>query len=101
MRACGDQLASGAERQLRAQFAAGAASDIEEGKEFLARPALEAFGDIAGDGECRAFHLVAQAEASMERLAFGHIVEGVSEVHCSLPDGQILEALVRCHRTTP
>jgi len=65
--------------QHGAHFAAGTASDREEGKEFIGSRAFEAFGNVVGDGERCALELVAERWGEREIRFFEQIQDAIVE----------------------
>lgn len=77
-----------------ADFAGGAAGDVEEGEEFVGGASLEAFGDVVRDGERAAVELVALGEGDAVLGFKQEVFAALGEADGLVPNGQVFESLV-------
>ena len=61
---------------------------------LASRPALEALGDIVGNGDGGALDLVTQAAIPAEGWKRGELVNSPGELQAGLPNGKILKSFV-------
>jgi len=81
----------------RADFAGGAARNIEERDQFIRCAALKSFGEVVGDGERGALELVTEGAGKTRRSQREKFVDMSIQVGGCLSDGEIFKALVRGH----
>jgi len=87
--------------QHRPHLARRPARDVEEGGQFLSRPALEAFGDVVGDRQRGPLHLTVQIAFEVEPFVSGEREDAFGQREAVLPDRQLLEPLVLDARCVP
>ena len=84
-------------RHHGAHLATGAACNGEEGEQLIRGNALEAFGDVVGNGERSAVELVAEAGRERDAGFFEQIEHAVIEPGCLFSNGQSFELRVFGH----
>ena len=92
-----DTCPARAEREHRAHLTGGAARDVEECEQLVGRAALEALGDVVGDGERGALQLIAEGVPQPRRRTIDEIVDAIVEFRGGLPDREVLETLIGGH----
>ena len=75
-------------------LACRATGDVEEGEQFIGRPALESLGDVVGHGYGGAFNLISQAVLFLKRRGFCERIDQFRQPDGFLPHGQIFKAFV-------
>ena len=85
-----NQFPPGREFTLSIEFAVRAQSDLDM-MDVGCRASTTSLCDVRWNGDCCFTHLISQTELFPLREVFGHIVNGVGEIHRLLPHDEIAE----------
>ena len=82
------------EAEHGADFSGGTAGDVEECDELVGGAALEAFGDVVGDGEGATVELVALGIGDVGFCGDEEVLAKLGKADCLIPNGQVFETFV-------
>src|SRR5204863_2006251 len=81
-------------REHGPHFASRAPRNVDELEQFVRRAALEAFGDIVGDGQRGTVELVAKTAAGLKRFILQEVFGLLVKPGRLLPDREVFETLI-------